>query len=154
MILLFEASLMALFLVALVHGLKRYGLKLLPAFLLIGLICALEENVVMALTGNYSYRGYHLWLGDLPLAVALAWIVVAYLGFQISLRTNTVIASVSTASIDAVLEPLAHAFNLWTWHPTVYSPILYFNAPVSNAVGWVILTYVGIKILQWTTLNR
>lgn len=151
MILLFEISLTALFLVALVHG-SKYGLRrLLTAFLLIGLICTLEENVVMTLTGNYAYQGYHLWVGELPVAIALAWVVVAYLGFQLSLRVNSLLATTSVASIDALLEPLAYNFNLWTWYPTVPSPVHYFDAPIGNAIGWVILTYIGIKILSRAT---
>lgn len=147
----FEAFLSILFTLTAFHGCRRYSRKrVLLAFLAVGLICTVEENLVMHLTGNYAYPGgYHLWLGILPLAIALAWIVVSYLGFLVASKLESLVLGALTASsIDAILEPAAFFLGLWAWYPTVYSPVHYFNAPLQNALGWLLLALLGTFILK------
>lgn len=146
----FEVILFVFFGLALAHGIHRYDVKrLLLAFSLIAVVVAVEENCSMLLTDDYVYCGYHLWIGQFPVAITLAWITVCYLGFLVSTRIkNVVVGSFLVSCLDAVFEPAAYYFGLWTWHNSVYSPIRYFNAPVQNAIGWFLFTLAGTLILK------
>ena len=80
---LFEIVSATLFALALIHGIRRYDpRRLLIALATVAVMLVAEENAVMMLTNNYAYYEYHLWVGRLPVAIALAWLVVVYLGFQ------------------------------------------------------------------------
>jgi len=146
----FEVILFMLFGLALAHGIRRNKVKrLLLAFTIIAILVTVEENCSMILTDDYVYSGYHLWIGQFPVAIMLAWISVCYLGFVFSTRIkNVVVGSFLVSCLDAVFEPAAYYFGLWTWHNSVYSPIRYFNAPVQNAIGWFVFTLVGTLILK------
>jgi len=175
---LFEIVSATLFALALIHGIRRYNpRRLLIALAIIAVIVVAEENVVMMLTNNYAYYGYHLWVGRLPVAIALAWLVVAYLGFQLSVVVKSrleiflwrgkhsnsksvrvvkstrsllpsLLGALIASSIDLVLEPAAYYWGLWVWHPTVYTPVSYFNAPIFNCIGWFLFTLIGVLILS------
>jgi len=146
----FEVILFVLFGLALAHGIRKYNRKrLLLAFTIIAILFTIEENCSMFLTNDYVYSGYHLWIWQFPLAITLAWVTVCYLGFLVSTRiNNVVVGSLLVSCLDAVFEPAAYYFGLWTWHNSVYSPIRYFNAPIQNLIGWFLFTLVGTLILK------
>jgi len=149
MIVVFEFIIILLFLVVLAHGLHTCQAKrLLLSFSLVAIIVTLEENLAM-ISGDYTYMGYHLWIWRFPLAMVLAWIAVAYLGFQVYVKYKKMSLSVLTVScLDLLMEPLAFYFGLWCWNHTIYSPITYFGAPIQNAVGWLILVFLNTWILK------
>ena len=146
----FEIILLLLFCLTLAHGIRRYNVKrLLLGFSLIAIVVTIEENCSMLLTHDYAYYGYHLWIGQFPVAIMLGWITVSYLGFIISARINNVVlGSFMVSCLDAGFEPAAYFFGLWTWHNTVVSPLYYFKAPIQNAIGWVLFTLLGTLILK------
>ena len=148
---LFEIVSAGLFAAALVHGMRRYNpRRLLIALATVAVLMIAEENAVMMLTNNYAYYEYHLWVGRLPVAIILSWLVVVYLGSQLSdVVKNRFLGALITSSIDLVLEPAAYYWGLWVWYPTtVYSPVSYFNAPIYNGVGWFLFTLIGVLILN------
>lgn len=152
---IFEGILFSLFSLVLVHGLLRYNVKrLLLAFTIIAVVVTVEENLAMILTHDYSYPAYQLWIGQFPVAIMLAWIVISYVGFLISNRVHRPLVGAITASFtDIALEPAAYYFGLWTWHKKVNLPIdclnfRYFNAPIGNALGWIIMVLIGTTILK------
>lgn len=149
MIVLFEVLFILLFVLALIHGIRRYSAKrVLLAFTIIAVMVAVEENASMLLTRDYAYYGYYLWIGEFPVCIMLGWIAVAYLGFLIASRVNNVvIGAAAAASVDLILEPVAYFFGLWVWHNTVSVP-LYFGSPIQNAAGWFFLTWIGVLILK------
>ena len=175
---LFEIVSTALFALALIHGMRKYNpRRLLIALATVAVLMIAEENAVMMLTNNYAYYEYHLWVGGLPVAIALAWLVVVYLGFQLSTvfksrleiflwrgkhsnsksvrvvqSTRSLLSSVLGAliasSVDLILEPAAYYWGLWVWNPTVYTPVSYFNAPLFNCIGWFLFTLIGVLVLD------
>lgn len=112
----FEVILFVLFGLALAHGIRRYNVKrVLLAFSIIAILVTAEENCSMILTDDYVYSGYHLWIGQFAVAIMLAWIIVCYLGFLVSTRiNNVVVGSFLVSCLDAVFEPAAYYFGLWT----------------------------------------
>jgi uncharacterized membrane protein len=147
---LFEIVSATLFAIALIHGIRRYDpRRLLIALATVAVMMVAKENAVMMLTNNYAYYEYHLWVGRLPVAIALAWLVVVYLGFQLSdVVKSRVLGALITSSIDLILEPAAYYWGLWVWYPTVYTPVSYFNATVFNCIGWFLFTLIGVLILS------
>lgn len=145
---LFEIVSATLFALALIHGIRRYN----PRWLLVGLavvavMMIAEENVAMVLSNDYTYGAYHLWVGRLPVAIALDWLVVVYLGFQVSAAVKSrLLGALIASSVDLILEPAAHYWGLWTW--SAYSPVSYFNAPIHNFGGWFFFTLIGVLILN------
>lgn len=148
----FELFLTLLFLLVVIHSIRRHDVKrLMLAFTLIAIIVTVEENLVMYFTENYCYPAdYYLWVLNFPVAIMLAWIVVSYLGFLAARKLNNIFLGALTASsIDLILEPLAYSFGLWIWNvPAPYPTIYYFNAPTGNATGWLLLTLLGTYILK------
>jgi len=147
---LFEIVSTTLFALALVHGMRRYNpRRLLIALATVAVLMIAEENAVMMLTNNYAYYEYHLWVGGLPVAITLAWLVVVYLGFQLSVVVKSrLLGALITSSVDLILEPAAYYWGLWVWYPTVYTPVSYFNAPVFNGIGWFLFTLIGVLVLD------
>ena len=121
MIIVFEISLILLFCLTLAHGILRFDTKrLLLSFTIIAVIMAIEENLVMLLTHDYAYYGYYLWIGEFPVCIMLAWVVISYLGFLLASKYNNVILGTATASsVDLILEPAAR-----TWQNIFYIIIL------------------------------
>ena len=110
---------------------------------------AVEENLVMLLTHDYAYYGYYLWIGEFPVCIMLAWVVISYLGFLLASKYNNIILGAAAAfSVDLILEPAALFFGLWTWNNI--NSLNYFNAPPQNAVGWLLFTLIGTIILKKT----
>jgi uncharacterized membrane protein len=150
---LFEIVSVALFALTLVHGMRRYNpLRLLIALAITAVLMVAEENAVMMLTNNYAYYEYHLLVGGLPVAIALAWLVVVYLGFQLSVIVKSrLLGALITSSVDLILEPAAYYWGLWVWHvPAPYPTIYYFGAPMGNAIGWLLSTFIGVSILNYS----
>jgi uncharacterized membrane protein len=148
---LFEMVSAALFVVVLIHGFGRYGpRRLITAFTIVAVLVIAEENAVMISTGNYAYYEYHLYVGLLPVAIALDWLVVTYLAFQLSAAVKSRLLGVLIASgVDLILEPTAYYWGLWVWKvPAPYPTIYYFGAPIGNAMGWFFFTLIGVLILN------
>lgn len=173
---LFEIVSATLFALGLIHGIRKYNpRRLLAGLAIVAVLMIVEENVAMMLTNDYAYGAYHLWVGRLPVAIALDWVVVVYLGFQVSAAVKSrleiflwrgkhsnsksvkVVKSTSrllpsflgalvASSVDLILEPAAHYWGLWTW--SAYSPVSYFNAPMHNLAGWFFFTLIGVLILK------
>lgn len=82
---LFEIVSATLFALTLIHGIRKYNSRrLLAGLAIVAVLMIVEENVAMVLSNDYTYGAYHLWVGRLPVAIALDWLVVVYLGFQVS----------------------------------------------------------------------
>ena len=173
---LFEIVSATLFALTLIHGIHKYNpRRLLVGLAIVAVLMITEENVAMVLSNDYTYGAYHLWVGRLPVAIALDWLVVVYLGFQVSAAVKSrleiflwrgkhsnsksikVVQSASSllpfllgalvaSSVDLILEPVAHYWGLWTW--SAYSPLSYFNAPIHNFGGWFFFTLIGLLILN------
>ena len=145
---IFEIFLIILFGITVIYGNRSFPTKrVLLAFTTIALMMAVEENLIMLITNDYSYSGYALWVGKFPVCITLAWGTISYLGFILASKYNIIIG-VAAALIDFILEPTALFFGLWTWNTT--SALNYFNAPPQNAIGWLLFTWIGIIILKKT----
>ncbi len=151
---LFEAAAIGSCVVAMVHSYKVGGLKRtlflfsLPFFA--GWV--MEALYMWSLRGFfYPAENYALWLpGGFPVAIACGWVIAVYAGFMAMRRFRSIkLGVLAGVGIDAVLEPLALYFNLWTW--TSSNPlqqITYFGAPMINALVWPLFVSSMLLILR------
>jgi uncharacterized membrane protein len=182
---LFEIVSAALFVVVLIHGFCRYRpRRLITALSIVAVMVIAEENTVMLSTGNYAYYEYHLYVGLLPVALALDWLVMTYFAFQLSAavksrleiflwrgghsnsKSGRVVQSTRSllpsflgalivSGVDLILEPAAYYWGLWVWKvPAPYPTIYYFGAPIGNAAGWLLFTFIGISVLNYLVKKR
>jgi len=146
---LFEAFLWLVFAIALVDGLRRFGLKdgllFFVPLMIYGWV--LEESAI-AVFQRYAYTTefFLKYLGA-PLGIAAGWTAILYSGLVVALglRLSGVKAALFTAlwglSIDFSMDALAVRFGYWTWFPPPDVVLPYFDVPVSNFVGWFIILW-------------
>ena len=100
--------------------------------------------------GNYKYVAFKsiMFLG-VPIPVAIAWgiyITVAYVTAIYLLRPNDsshgiskyILPPILMVNIDLALDPVMVSRRLWVW--TDDFPIRWFNVPVTNFIGWFIVS--------------
>lgn len=142
---IFEVAVAILFVVFVVHGLRRYAYRrFVYTIVLLGALMWLQEFSAQTLTGAYCYSGFSVMLANTPLAIVLAWIMASYVAFQVMLRTSKpFLGACIGASVDFALEPLAFYCGLWTWKTPPFPDLLYFTAPFANLLGWLFWCYCG-----------
>ena len=148
----FEVAVGILYLATIHHAIKRHnGERLLVACGIVGTIMWLQEYLAMnVLSSNlYHYNGFSTWLGDVPLAIVLSWIVVYYVSFTVSVKTHSyLVGALAGSTVDLALEPLAFLWGLWIWRPDTYSILTYWTAPIGNAFGWLLWCFIGAQIFN------
>jgi hypothetical protein len=146
----FEAFLWILFILALVDGFRRFGLKngllfFIPAFVY-GWV--LEESAIAIYHRYYYSSEFLLTYLDAPFCIAAGWATILYSGIVISeyLSLSRFKAALFVAlwglSIDFSMDALAVRFAYWTWTFPEYKILPYFNVPVSNFVAWFICLFL------------
>jgi hypothetical protein len=146
---IFEIFLWFLFILALLDGFRRFGLKngimfFLPAFVY-GWI--LEESAIAIFRRYYYSPDFLLTYLDAPFCIAAGWAVILYSGIVISegLSLSKFKAALFVAlwglSIDFSMDALAVRFSYWTWTFSEYRVLPYFNVPVSNFGAWFIVLF-------------
>lgn len=150
--LLVEIVVAILYIAIVVDATRKYTFQsLLVSFGSVGLLTWIIEYSAITVTNGYYYSGFSLGLLNVPLAVPLGWIIVNYAAFEISVKTRSFSVGVLSGwCIDLLLEPLALLLSLWVWQVNALSIVAYWNAPLWNAVGWILLCYAGIAIFHRT----
>jgi hypothetical protein len=147
---IFETFLWLLFILALVDGFRRYGLKngflfFIPAFVYGWL---LEESAITIFQRYYYSPDFLLSYRDAPFSVAAGWATILYSGIVISeylslSRFKTALfVALWGLCIDFSMDALAVRFTYWTWTFREYSFLPYFNVPVSNFIAWFICLFL------------
>ena len=96
--------------------------------------------------GDYSYgRAFGpQWLGT-PFMIGVNWFIMAYCGALLffnataSKVVNAILAGITITLIDIILEPVAIAFEFWTWESS--------HVPIQNYVTWAICISIFSYIL-------
>lgn len=147
---IFEIFLWLLFILALVDGFRRFGLKdglmfFLPAFVY---GWAIEESLIAIHHRYYYSPDFLLTYLDAPFCIAAGWATILYLGIVVAetLSLSKIKAALFVAlwglSIDFSMDALAVRFGYWTFTFREYNILPYFNVPVTNFGGWFICLFM------------
>ena len=145
---------------------KRDNARALGILVSAALFAALFENLnVLQIhgRGSYSYNArFHVFIGQVPLFIILAWAVILWTAMQISdaaplcrrdkiawrtMACDAVLAVLLDLSFDATA--IRHGF--WNWHGVAFNQA-WFGVPAGNFFGWmfVALTFSFChRVLDW-----
>ena len=149
---LFGTLVVALFLLALVHALRRHqplprSLELL-AFTLYGL--GLESAAVGA--GLYDYGPFALKLGGAPLTIALGWGVIGVSAMALSDRLDLpqwgkpFLDAPLALLIDLGMDAVAVRSGMWDWGLALDEQ--WFGVPYANFLAWWVVVFVMSSALR------
>ncbi|MBA7715370.1 hypothetical protein ES703_124411 [subsurface metagenome] len=72
------------------------------------------------------------------------------LAYVISKEHGSLVGVLSAYSLDLALEPIAYYTGIWTWLEP-YTLQVYWGSTVANALVWLGMCYIGIKL--WESKN-
>lgn len=138
-------------------ALRHLGLKLTLKFLVCGFVIAWGSEALSIRTGFpygwYFYRYENLqneWLlAGVPVWDSLSYVFLTYAGLCMALwfsPSNKVklalLTGLFTTFLDVIIDPVAHQGSKWFLGDIYYYPHpgIYFNVPVSNFLGWFLVT--------------
>ncbi len=98
--------------------------------------------------GSYSYNAdFHVFVGQVPLFVVLAWSVIFWTAMQLcdtlNLRTRHKILgdAVLVVLLDLGFDATAIRHNFWFWHDVKLNEA-WFGVPAGNFFGWLFVALV------------
>jgi uncharacterized membrane protein len=150
-----------LFIIAVFHGMERYGKKNIAIFFMITLFVSFFFENFSIHTG-FPFGFYHysptLGLLTVPLIIIFAYFSIGYLSWMLS-HVLTGQFSRKLKGIEIFIVPLIAAFIMVMWDLTVdpisstlqglwvwTTPGAYFGVPISNFFGWFLVVYIFFQI--------
>lgn len=150
-----------LFILAIFHGIERYGKKNIIIFFLITWTVSFSFENLSIVTGfPFGFYHYSPTLGMLtvPLIIIFAYFAIGYLSWMLShvltgqyskkLEGKQIfivpfIAAFIMVMWDLTIDPISSTLQgLWVW---TY-PGAYFGVPISNFFGWFLVVYLFFQI--------
>jgi len=116
-----------------------------PGTVMGGFALVLEAAGVAA--GAYVYGDFPIKILGVPLCIPMIWVLVMTLAYVISLEHGPLVGVLAAYSLDLVLEPFAFYTGIWTWLEP-YTMQVYWGSTVANALVWVGMCYLGIKLWE------
>jgi uncharacterized membrane protein len=150
-----------LFILVLLHGIKRYGKKnMLIFFLIVFAVSFSFEN--LSIRTGFPFGFYHyspsLGLMTVPVVIIFAYFAMGYLSWMLAhiitgqyarrlggkqVFVVPFIAAFIMVMWDLTIDPISSTLqNLWVWH----TPGAYFGVPVVNFAGWFFVVFVFYQL--------
>lgn len=150
-----------LFILAIFHGIERYGKKNIIIFFLITWTVSFSFENLSIVTGfPFGFYHYSPTLGMLtvPLIIIFAYFAIGYLSWMLShvltgqyskkLEGKQIfivpfIAAFIMVMWDLTIDPISSTLQglwVWTYHGA------YFGVPISNFFGWFLVVYLFFQI--------
>ena len=165
----FEGSASLLFLICLIHAVRR-GRQAI-AYLLGGLAFGLVLEFIEVATHSYTYGRFSTMLGhaplDIPVCVGFGWGIILYTArlFSDALRLPPLAAAafdtLLAINIDLSMDVVAYRLHMWHWYwvGTGLNPLTaqWFGIPYGNFIGWetVVFCYsLFSRIFERSLLRR
>ena len=127
------------------------------------------EAVSIITTSSYNYPGFLIYLGPVPLFIAIGWGSTFYITYRISdqilsqfvNKKNYFLLFGMTAGLvglvtDLCYDPVAVNLGWWEWQ----KGSIYFGVPISNFIGWFVFcfgfcfVYKYIYSKEWSTPKK
>lgn len=150
-----------LFIIAVLHGMERYGKKnILIFFLITWAVSYFFENLSVQTGFPFGFYHYSPSLGMLPVPIVIifAYFAMGYLSWMIShvltgqytkklegKQTFLVpfIAAFIMVMWDLTVDPISSTLQgLWVWT----TPGAYFGVPISNFFGWFLVVFIFFQL--------
>jgi len=153
--LFFELVVLALFILCLRHAWQQ-GLQAvyqLLAGVTFGLL--LERGTILQLHA-YHYGQFTIMLGDVPLAIGVAWGVIIYSvnlfaeASTLPIWLRPVLCGLLALNIDLAMDAIAIRLGMWDWGQGLHFE--YFGVPWANfwAWFWVVCSFtLGLRLFSW-----
>ncbi len=129
------------------------------------LFAALFENLNVLQVhgrGSYSYNAkFHVFIGQVPLFIILAWSVILWTAMQISASTTLRIRykiigdAVLAVLLDLSFDATAIRHDFWFWHGFAFNQG-WFGVPAGNFFGWMFVALAFsfcTRSLDWCVQN-
>ncbi len=110
-------------------------------------IFALGLEATGVASGAYVYGDFPIKILGVPLCISVMWVLVMTLAYVISMEHGPLVGVLSAYSLDLVLEPVAYYTGIWTWLEP-YTLQVYWGSTVANALVWLGMCYLGIKLWE------
>jgi len=104
---------------------------------------ALEATGVAS--GAYVYGDFPIKILGVPLCIPVMWVLVMTIAYIVSLEHGLIVGVLAAGSVDLILEPIAFYTGIWTWLQP-YTTQVYWGSTVANALVWMLMCYLGIKL--------
>jgi putative membrane protein len=150
-----------LFIIAILHGMERYGKKnILVFFLITWAVSFFFENLSIMTGFPFGFYHYSSSLGllNVPLIIIFAYFAIGYLAWMLShvltgqysrkLEGKQIfivpfIAAFLMVMWDLTVDPISSTLQgLWVWT----TPGAYFGVPISNFLGWFLVVFIFFQI--------
>ncbi len=135
-------------------GLAR-TLKTLSALMALAYLTELLGSSTGLPFGKYHYTNIlQPQLAGVPLLIPLAWLMMLppawAIGQIISPRRGALLAALAFTAWDLFLDPQMVGWGVWAWE----IPGQYFGIPLSNYLGWLLISMLMTLILRPRALPR
>jgi len=152
-----------IFIIVILHGIERYGIKKMVIFFLITWVVSNFFEALSIQTGfPFGFYQYVDMPGprifEVPLLIMFAYFAMGYISWMIShvltgqylkklegkqIFIVPLIASFIMVMWDLCIDPLSSTLvPLWIWK----SPGAYFGVPITNYFGWFLVTFIFFQI--------
>ncbi len=159
------ASVCVFFLASVLHaGIHRGVGGLLLVGLVVPVIGWAAESIGTRTGWPFGDYDYHdvlgPMLGDVPVAVPLAWAMMAYPTYVAAYRLAdrrwliAVIGGWSLMAWDLFLDPMMVELHAWSWQPTETTVTKFAGVPLQNFVGWFGVGVVVVAVLSFMPRPR
>ena len=151
---LFEFSMYALFILCLVHAVRKGWTHVF--YLLGGLLFGLILEYVNVVSNmGYVYGQFLVMFGkaplNIPLCIGVGWGIIMYSSrlftdaFRLPLWTSAALDTLLAISIDMSMDTVAYRLHMWhwDWSGTGLNPLTaeWFGVPFGNFFGWLMVVF-------------
>ena len=122
-------------------------------FLPIIISAVVFENISVS-HGQFYYPNFFLYIGMVPLTIAIGWAVIIYITYVSSNYLSMKFSKnpiyfypfIAVAIDFFIIEPIAIYFEWWIWKDLLFS----FIAPLTNYAAWFALSVLYLTLFEKT----
>jgi uncharacterized membrane protein len=141
-IIVFESLMAALFIVCILHALRR-GKQYIIELAVAAVYGVLLEILTMIQFQSYTYSDFLIKIFDAPLAIGLGWAVIIYTAMATvdklgaAQKARPFMVALLALNIDLSMDAIAIREGFWTWGENG----MWFGVPLGNFFAWFIVVF-------------
>lgn len=141
-IIVFESLMTALFIICILHALRR-GKQYIIELAVAAVYGVLLEILTMIQFRSYTYSDFLIKIFDAPLAIGLGWAVIIYTAMATvdklgaAQKARPFMVALLALNIDLSMDAIAIREGFWTWGENG----MWFGVPLGNFFAWFIVVF-------------